>query len=213
VDKEKKIIIRPEYSAVATKNPDRPSRAAQAVIEDFKEKKVKKVVEIGCGLLANTPHILNAFPFVILVDTKYQYQRIKGKLDELSSVSPSFKKFIDTNSFQNEGLRLDGAIVINVLHVLPTVRGRIRLLTNIHQNLKEKGFIFIDVPHNETYYRDLVKTAKSHKDGYIMKRGNYFTFYKNMTFDELNGYTDKAGYKLIRRIYLDHRITFVCQKS
>ena len=48
-----------------------------------------------------------------------------------------------------------------------------KLLVNIHRNLKEKGFIFIDVPRNETYYRDLVITAKSYKDGYIMKRGNY----------------------------------------
>ena len=64
------ITIRPEYSAVGAKNLSSPSRATQAAIRVLKEENVLKIAEIGCGLLANTPHILGAFPFVVLVDTK-----------------------------------------------------------------------------------------------------------------------------------------------
>jgi len=112
----------------------------------------------------------------------------------------------------NDKMQFDGAIVINVLHVLPKKQERIRLLSDAYQNLKKKGFIFIDVPRNETFYRDLVKTAKSYKDGYIMCRGSYYTFYKNMTFEELKGYTEKVGFQFVQRIYLEHRVTFICKK-
>jgi len=210
--KSEKIIIRPEYSAVGAKNLNRPSRAVQAAISTFKELKLSRIAEIGCGLLANSSHILRAFPFVILVDTKLQYNRIKDKLDKLYAKYRSFKKFIDTESFHNGKMGLEGAIVINVLHVLPEVRERTELLKSIHKNLKEKGVIFIDVPCNETFYRNLVKTAKPYKDGYIMRRGSYYTFYKNMTFEELKGYVEKVGFQFVLRIYLDHRITFICNK-
>jgi len=184
MSKEEKIIIRPEYSAVGAKNPNRPSRAVQAAIETLKQEKLNRVVEIGCGLLANTPHILDAFPFVVLVDTRNQYERIKNKLNELSTMHSFFKEFIDTDSFQSKRMQLDGAIIINALHVLPETRERIRLLKGVYRNLRGKGLIFIDVPRNESFYRDLVKTAKPYNDGYVMRRGSYYTFYKNMTFEE-----------------------------
>ncbi len=210
--KKNKIIINPEYSAVAAQYPFRPSRAVQAATEAFKQENLNKVAEIGCGLLANTPHILDSFPFVILVDTKAQYQRIKNKLDDLKSIYSSYKEFMDVESFLNKELQLDGAIIINVLHILPLITKRIELLNGVHRNLKKRGFIFIDVPSNETYYRNIVKTAKPYEDGYIMSRGNYYTFYKNMTLEELMNYAEKASFQFKQRIYLDHRVTFVCQK-
>ncbi|RLC75099.1 MAG: hypothetical protein DRI61_15480 [Chloroflexi bacterium] len=216
MEMSEKIVIKPEYSAVGAKNPNKPSRAVNAAISIFRELKLSHIVEVGCGLLVNTPHILKAFSFVILVDTKLQYQRIKEKLDELSTRYTSFKKFIDVESFCKTRIKplLDGAIVINVLHVLPETQQRLNLLKCVHKNLKRKGNIFIDVPHNETFYRNLVKTAKPYNDGYIMKRGkDYHTFYKNMTFEELKEYVEKAGFKFKQRIYLEHRITFISEKQ
>jgi len=207
------IEIRPEYSAVGAKNPATPSRATQAAITVLREANASKIAEIGCGLLANTPHILRAFPFVVLVDTRLQYKRIQEKIAELSRAYSSFKKLIYVESFQKKKMRLDGAIVINVLHVLPTVDERLALLGSGYRNLRKGGLIFIDVPFNETYYRDLVKTAQPYNDGYVMRRGkSFYTFYKNMPFDELKEYAEKVGFQFEKRVYLDHRVTFVCGK-
>ena len=211
-----KVTIRPEYSAVGAKNLNRPSRSVKAAILTFKELKLSYIAEIGCGLLANTPHILRAFPSVILVDTKFQYHRIKEKVDKLSVKYPSLKKFIDAESFSKRKIKplLDGAIVINVIHVLPETEQRINLLKSVYRNLKRKGIVFIDVSRNETFYRNLVKTARPYNNGYIMRRGNnYYTFYKNMAFEELKDYAEKAGFKLKQRLYMDHRITFICEKK
>lgn len=213
MSKKEKIIIRPEYSAVGAKNSNKPSRALQAAILTFRELKLSYIAEIGCGLLANTPHILGAFPSVILTDTNRQYTRIRDKLDHLSAIYPSFKSFIDTKSFQEKRMQLDGAIVINVLHVLPTSGERIKLLKAVYLNLRKKGFLFVDVPCNETFYRNIVKSAKSHNDGYVMHRGGYYTFYKNMAFEDLKSYVEKVGFQMERRIYLNHRVTFICQKQ
>lgn len=212
MSKNDEIIIKPEYSAVGAKNHDKPSRAVQSAIETFKQEDLNRIVEVGCGLLANTPHILNAFPFVVLLDTKNQYQRIKNKLSELSGKYSSFNEFIDTDSFQRNRLQLDGALIINVLHILPEIHERIELLKGVYRNLRKKGFIFIDVPRNETFYRNSVKTAKSYNDGYIMRRGGYYTFYVNIRFEELKGYAEEAGFQFVQRLYLNHRVTFICQK-
>ena len=209
---KEEIVIRPEYSAVGAKSRTKPSRSIQAAILAFKDSELSRIAEIGCGLLANTPHILEAFASVVLVDTEHQYTRIKDKLDELSKLYPSFEKFIDTESFQDERMQLEGAIIVNVLHVLATVQERAKLLKAAHRNLKKRGLLFVDIPRNETFYRSLVRTARPYNDGYIMRRGSYYTFYKNMTFDELEGYAEKAGFQLQRRIYLDHRVTFICRK-
>ena len=211
---EEKITIRPEYSAVAAKNSATPSRATQAAITVLREANASKTVEIGCGLLANTQHILKAFPFVVLVDTKLQYQRIQEKIAELSKTHSSLKEFIDVESFKEREMQLDGAIIINVIHILPTDSERLSILTSGYNNLRRGGLIFIDVPYNETYYRDHVKTAKVYNDGYVMSRGgSSYTFYKNMTFDELKGYANRAGFQFEKRIYLDHRVTFICRKK
>lgn len=211
---EEEIIIHPEYSAVGAKNLSSPPRAVQAAIRVLQEANASKIAEVGCGLLANTPHILKAFPYVVLVDTKLQYERIRQKIAELSKTYSSFKEFIETESFQKGKMQLDGAIVINVLHILPTESDRVYLLASGYKNLREGGLIFVDVPYNETFYRNQVKTAEVYNDGYIMRRaGNYYTFYKNMTFDELKEYAERVGFQFDKRVYLDHRVTFVCRKK
>lgn len=208
------IIICPEYSAIAAKDKSNPSRATQAAIEVLKEANVFKVAEIGCGLLANTPHILKNFPFVVLVDTKRQYTRIEHKIAELLKTHGSLKEFINSESFATTQMELDGAIVINILHILPTQNDRLGLLVATYKNLRGGGLIFIDVPYNETFYRGLVKTAQVYNDGYIMCRGSkYFTFYKNMTFSELKEYAEKAGFEFEKRVYLDHRVSIICRKN
>lgn len=208
--------IRTEYSAVPPKKDKKykykPSRATKAVISVFKNKGVSNVCEIGCGLLANTPHILKAFPHVIITDSKAQKERIKEKLVDLSKKYSSFKDFIAENSFKEMKLNLDGAIVINVVHILPTREERIELLKAVHQNLRKGGIIFIDVPCNETFYRDKVKTAVLFNDGYAMRRNDHYTFYKNMSFEELKEYIEEVGFKFEQRIFLDHRITFTAEK-
>lgn len=211
---EEEITILPEYSAVGAKNLPNPPRATQAAIVVLREANASRIAEIGCGLLANTTHLLRAFPFVVLVDTKLQYERIRQKIAELSKTYNSFKEFIDVESFQEREMHLDGAIIINVIHILPTYSERLRILASGYKNLREGGLIFIDVPYNETFYRDLVKTARVYNDGYVMSRGGkYYTFYKNMTFDELKEYAIKAGFQFEKRVYLDHRVTIVCRKT
>lgn len=203
--------IRTEYSAIAPKSK-KPSRATKAVISVFKNKVISNICEIGCGLLANTPHILKAFPHVVVTDSKAQYDRIEERLEDLRKKYNSFKGFIVENSFKEMNLNLDGAILINVVHILPTREERIELLKAVYQNLRKGGTVFIDAPRKERYYRDLVKTAIPFNDGYLMSRNGYYTFYKDISFEELKDYIEEAGFKLEQRIYLNHRITFTAEK-
>jgi hypothetical protein len=206
------VTIRPEYSAVGAKNQRNPTRATQAAISVFREMHLSRICEIGCGLLANSIHLLRAFPYVILTDRREQYSRIKEHIRDISEDYRSFAGFLDSSSFSRRRFNLDGAILINVLHILPTRGERIELLEAAWRNLRRGGLAFVDVPRNETFYRDLVKNAVAHNDGYAMRRNDYYTFYKNLTFDELEEYYEEAAFELERRISLPHRITLVCKK-
>lgn len=211
--KRTRIIIRPEYSAVAAKDKNKPSRAAKAAISVLKENCVSRVCEIGCGLLANTPHILKAFNHVILTDRKEQFDRIKEQLSEMAKKYRSFQSFTEEKSFARKRLNLDAAIVINVLHILPTREERVELLKAARQNLRKGGIIFIDIPRDETYYRNLVKTGMPYNDGHVMRRNDYYTFYKNMTFEKLREYVEEVGFTFDQRVFLDHRVTFTAKKA
>lgn len=183
----------------------------RAAISVLREIGARRVCEVGCGLLANTEHILRVFPQVVLVDRPAQYPRIKDKLSQLAREYPSLK-FLDSEAFTRVKLGLDGGIVINVLHVLPTRRQRVACLAATSRNLRRAGLAFVDVPRAETYYRDMVKSALEWNDGFVMDRGGYYTFYKNMSFEEVRDCCTKAGLEVVGRIDLDHRISIVVRK-
>jgi|SRR5829696_8894781 len=213
-EEQQKIRIRPEYSAVAPKNSDKPSRSVRAAIEVLREADAVRVCEVGYGLLAQTPHILDAFPDVVLIDTKEQYERVKDRLSEVIGKHRVRATILDVEVFREMDLALDGSIIINVLHVLPLRESRLEVLNLSWKNLREGGIIFVDVPRNEYYYRrTLLKTATPYGDGYAMRRGDYYTFYKNMSIEELTEYLEVVGFTVERRVTIDHRVTLVGRKA
>jgi hypothetical protein len=204
--------IRRDLSAVAPKSGN-PSRSLLSAINNLDKYGVKKVCEVGCGLLANTEHLLKAFPYVILTDRKEILPRISDKLSELKGKYRSFRGFVEHNQADGRISDLDGAIVINVLHILPSKRERYELLRTVKNMLITDGLAFFDVPRNETYYRDQVKTAIPYQDGFCMSRGRYFTFYKNMNSKELSEMITRVGFHIEAPVFIDHRITFLARKS
>lgn len=143
-----------------------------------------------------------------MTDRKEQHERIKDELVELARC-PSYGGFIEADAFAKTKLRLDAAILINVLHVIPSREERLGLLRAVSHNLKDGGLIFVGSPYKEAYYRDLVRTAIRYADGLAMRRGGYYTFYKDLPFEELRGYVEDAGFLIEQRIFIDHRTTFV----
>lgn len=205
------ITIHSEYSAVAA-NTGRASRAVEGAIKALRGRGASKVCEVGCGLLANTPHLLKAFSSVILTDRGEQYERIKDDLALLAKRHRSLIKFVDAKAFKEMALNLDAAIVINVLHVLPSVEERVECLEATCRNLHEGGFVFVDVPHRVTYYQKLPKNSVRFRDGRAIRKGDHFTFYKDMSTSELVKYAAQAGLVLDEKIPIGHRSSAVCRK-
>lgn len=207
-----KPVILPHLSAIAAKNA-RPSRAIAAAIQSLKHNDVRRVCEIGCGLLANTPHILRAFPYVIVTDREEQIPRIQAELESLAQRYSSYKGFVKHSDLFRYTNYFHAAIIINVLHILPSHKERLDLLKTVHRTLKRPGLLFIDVPRNEYYYKTQVKTATPHNDGYLMRRGSSYTFYRNMELDDLDKLIAACGFTVERRIYIDHRNSLLCTKK
>lgn len=207
----RKITIQSEHSAVAA-NTRKASRSVQAAINALRKRGAERVCEIGCGLLANTPHFLRAFPSVVLTDQGGQYERIKYNLAGLARQYRSLTNFVDANAFRTMALGLDAAIVINVLHVLPSIEERVECLEATSGNLHARGFVYVDVPHNVTYYQKPPKNSVRFRDGWAIRKGDYFTFYKDMSTSELAKYAARAGFLLDEKLAIDHRSSVVFRK-
>ncbi len=202
--------IYPEYSAVASKGY--PSRSIKLAISLLKLIGARSVIEVGCGLLANTPYLLESFEWVILVDTPVQLNRIENKLRKLKTMYPSLYAVISSENFKQSRLNFDSAVLLNVLHVIPSKNERIELLRDIYSNLREGGVLYVDSPRGEGYYKKSLKNWQRFQDGWIIPRGRYATFYKELTVEELTEYLHKAGFDIISYPKLNHRVIALAEK-
>ncbi|HIH72564.1 MAG: hypothetical protein XD43_1728 [Thermococcales archaeon 44_46] len=209
--KTKDIIIQPEYSAVGSKGY--PSRSIKLAINLFNHLGIESTIEVGCGLLSNTRYLLKAFKWVVLVDTEFQLKRIQDRLSQLRREYSSLYAVIPYTKFKYSKLSFESAILLNVLHVLPTKQDRIDLLRSVHSNLKNGGIVYIDSPRGERYYKKFLKSKQQYNDGWLIPRGKYATFYKDLTVNEIVSYLKKIGFNVISYPKLDHRTIVLAEKS
>jgi|GEM_PF-2997244 len=202
--------IYPEYSAVAPKGY--PSRSIKLAIKLLKAVGAQSVIEVGCGLLANTEYLLRSFEWVVLTDTQFQLNRIKGKLINLKTKYPSLYAVIPSENFKHSRLNFDSAILLNVLHVLPSERQRIELLKDVYSNLREGGIIYVDSPRGEKYYRRFLKNGQRFYDGWMILRGKYATFYTELTTEKIERYLYEVGFEPIYYPKLSHRVIVIGEK-
>ena len=83
--------------------------------------------------------------------------------------------------------------MVSVLHIIPEPRYRQRILRSAVKKLNPGGFIVVDVPQSETYYNRRRGALLRYKDGYLLRHGKYFTFYKSFYSQELDSMFHRAG--------------------
>lgn len=97
---------------------------------------------------------------------------------------------------------------ISVLHIIPDPKYRQRVVKMAAAKIRPGGFIVVDVPQSETYYNRRLKKLPRHKDGYLLRWGNHYTFYKSFYCNELDAMFQKIpGLQLFQKIhYCKHLI-------
>lgn len=149
---------------------------------------------MGCGYMQGTIELMKYHDKVYAVDTEIQRHRLIARL-EMCSRNPHFGGFKTTEEFLSTGLRLGGAYVVNVLHTLPSAQERIALLSAVRRNLRSSGFLLIDVPYYEHYYKGKMNRENAYRDGYLFPQGKgRFTFYRFSTREDIDSWAERAGF-------------------
>jgi SAM-dependent methyltransferase len=194
----RKIV--PERSAIASRPCARSIRMAAPELSAS----AAAVADVGCGYMAGTLELLRHHRQVYAVDTELQRGRIGDRI-ALCSRKPNFAGFMTNEEFGASRVRLDGAYVVNVLHVLPAKSARVELLRMVREKLKRNGFALLDVPYYEHYYKGRMTRENQFRDGYLFQQGgDVYTFYRFTTADELDAWAQAAGLRFKSRVVDNH---------
>jgi len=200
------LDIRPHNSAPSQGQSAYSVRWALPILA---ENNVARVADYGCGRFRNLKILQNEFDEVDLIELPAQVKRIKELLPSSNSL-----KLFSSDEFLNSSKKYDAIFLISVLHTMPSIIMRRHILRRCGEKLKKGGFLIIDVPQSETYYLRRQREFRPYKDGWLMKRGNSYTFYKNYYSEELDDMTEKcASCKIYKKVRYCKHLIRIWQKA
>lgn len=204
MNKKLKIVV--ENSAPSQ---GKPAKSVAWASEILKNLGVTRLVDIGCGRLRNLATLRRFFSDITLVDTKLQCGRIENLLPKSSRI-----KLLDNEQFKNSRQKFNAAFLISILHVIPDLASRNALLSLAINKTYKSGYIVIDVPSGERYYRQKCTPKNKYRDGWLMGNGTTRTFYKNYTATELDAFlTNDNPLELFRKVWFDKHIVRIMKKA
>lgn len=184
----------------------KPIPIINELIEYWKNKGHRKIIDVGCGKLRNALVLVNHFSLWIC-DFPKQLSNpvIRERLDKLQK-SPNFKGIVYPNDFRRRGLSVDAAFISFVIHTIPEKRLRVHLIKNTMKNLKPPHEIFIAVPCGEKYYKTRMTEENRLNDGFLFTVGlSKKTFYREYKRDEIDKFMAELSLKLDKVFVADKK--------
>ena len=207
--KKKNFEIRVENSV--PKYAD-PAPTLAPFIKFCKENNCHSIIDVGTGKLRNLIPILTKFNRIWAVDTELQHKRNLSKLQKIQTRHASFKGFINTKEFNSMQLKSSAAMIISVLHAVPHKKQRLQILKSTKKNLRKGGFLLVDVPFRESYYKNRMKKSNKYLDGYLQGGINVKTFHKEFKRNELIRLVTNLGFVIVKELHTSHHHAIICQK-
>jgi len=202
---EPQYAIRVENSAPSQ---GRPARSVSWASPLLAEAGVQSVVDLGCGRLRNLGVMREWFANITLVDTEPQCKKISSLVPEDEAI-----RLVAVDEFKAEEREYGAFFLICVLHIIDQPSVREELLRLAESKLREGGFLVVDVPAGEHYYRQRCGEDNKHGDGWAMGKGSSRTFYKNYRAHELDDLvTSCTSFGLYKKTYFDKHLTRIWQK-
>jgi hypothetical protein len=192
--------IRVESSAPSQKRAAFSVRWAAHILA---KEGAKNIVDIGSGKLRNLRIQERNFDEIALVETRKGCEFLRT-----SVVGKNHLRLLSSEDFLADDAKYDAAFFICVLHIIPSPRLRQKLIRGTAKKIRAGGFIVVDVPQGETYYTRRAEQLPRYRDGYLLRRGDHYTFYKNFHSEELDSmFTKMPGIQLFQKVrYCKHLI-------
>lgn len=201
-----KYKIQIENSAPSQGKPAKSVLLSSAIL---KKLNVRSVVDLGCGRLRNFNVLRRYFPEITPVDTDLQCQRIRDLLQPHQRIL-----LLSISEFEKNEKKYDAIFLISVLHVIDKPKQREKLLSIASSKLHNSGFLIVDVPTGERYYRQHCTNENKHGDGWVMGTGPVRTFYKNFYAEEFDDLIAACTeFRLYLKLSLDKHIIRIWRKG
>lgn len=203
LEKEFKIFV--ENSAPSQSKPAKSVIWSSPILSSLG---VSNIVDVGCGRLRNLCIYRQFFTGITLMDTVIQCERIKDFIPKSKKI-----KLINNKRFSAESGQYDAAFIISVFHIMPDPKSRTRLLKTVINKVVQEGYIIVDVPCGEHYYRRNCRPENRFNDGWAMGKGIDRTFYKNYSAVELDSLLlNRGDLKLFKKIWYEKHLIRIMQK-
>jgi len=156
---------------------------------------------------------------LVLIDSEIQINRKQIICDVLTTVKDYANTYlVNTNvcaleNSQGLNLKFNFILCSNVLSAIPSTDDRILLLNNIKKFLDRDGKALITVQYYNSYfntYSNNPKTAE-YNDGWIIPKGNNFTYYGIIKPQILIEYCERAGLNIKEKCLKDGSIYLTVQ--
>lgn len=198
-----KYLIKSENAALSTKQKN---KIILSYIEQLPDNIV--ALDYGCGKCRYSKQLSSKTTKLVLIDSNIQISRTQRIYDRELSVLEYASRFlpntlvysVEEYDFNKE--KFDFILCANVLSAIPFIDERKRVLSNIKQLLKPTGRALITVQYSNSYFNTYgVKEGNvKYEDGWIIKRGNSFSFYGIVFPDKLMTLCEEVGLR-IEKIY------------
>jgi SAM-dependent methyltransferase len=142
---------------------------------------VTRVADFGSGTLRNLPMLEKQFDEITLVETEIRCDALKDQIKGKNHISLK-----STRAFEEDCTVYDAVFFVCVLHTIPDAGYREQLIRTAVAKIRPSGFIIVDVPQSETYYNRRRRRLPRYKDGYLLRWGDHYSFYKSFYRTELD---------------------------
>ena len=165
-------------------------------------------LDYGCGKCRYSKQLNQKTSKLVLVDSEVQIRRkqtIHGKLLTVFQFAEHSLENAKAYALEDETWKkekYDFILCTNVLSAIPSIDERYTVLKNISQLLAKDGISFISVQYRNSYFLsyDSAPNAKRFEDGWIIKKGNSYTFYGIITPNKIVEMCEQSGLHIIKQI-------------
>jgi SAM-dependent methyltransferase len=185
-----------------------PTPELPAIIDFLRERGCLSIVDYGCGTGRNVPPLCKAFERVWMTDID-AIQGLKAFTQNLPTLSKpdGCAEFRTVERVPYSKLRVDAALLIDVLHTVPDIEMRKTILYKVKACLKKrKRFLVVLTPGPKQSYYRIGHESDVFEDGIMLPHGkSEFTFYKEYDSDELRAFVEDQGYRFLTKLRGDHK--------
>lgn len=202
-------IVKSENAALTTKQPN---MQIVKYISNLPNNIV--ALDYGCGKLRHSIFLYKKCSLLVVIDSDIQITRIQkidnmklNVIDYIDSKMPTALAFpISDNRWKK--YKYDFVLCTNVLSAIPSFKEREIILTNIKNNLKSEGKALISVQYRNSYFKSYKENsnAKEYLDGWIIKKGTFYSFYGIIQPKDLTNLCIQQGFKILNKRLIDGSI-------